>query len=134
MSDALARLRGLRVLIVEDELVIAMELEDLLKDLGCVSLDPAPTVKKALRALDGDRPDVALLDVNVQGERITPVAEALHERGIPFLLVSGYGSERLPEEALRGATHLRKPVDSRRLARALVEVLQRHERGSPDPA
>jgi DNA-binding NtrC family response regulator len=106
-----------------------MELEDLLKDLGCRPLDPAPTIKKALRALEGERPDVAVLDVNVNGERITPVAEALQERGIPFLLVSGYGSERLQDGPLRDAIHVRKPVEARRLAGALVEVLSRHERG-----
>ena len=106
-----------------------MELEDVLKDLGCIVLDPAPSIGRALHALEGERPDVAVLDVNVQGERVTPVAEALHERGIPFVLVSGYGSERLREEPLQGATHLRKPVEARRLARALAEVLARHQRG-----
>ena len=129
MSDTSARLHGLRVLIVEDELVIAMELEEVLKCLGCIALDPAPTIRQALRALEGERPDVAVLDVNVQGERITPVAEALQERGIPFLLVSGYGSERLRDEPLQDAAHLRKPVEARQLASALLEVVSRHERG-----
>jgi len=54
---------------------------------------------------------------------VTPVAQALQERGIPFLLVTGYGSERLHEQALRGATYLRKPVAARQLAQALAEVL-----------
>jgi len=105
-----------------------MELESLLKELGCVPLDPASTIPKALRALERDRPDVAVLDVNVSGERITPVAEALRERGIPFLLVSGYGTERLRDGPLQGATHVRKPVEAHRLARALAEVLARRER------
>ena len=122
-------MHGLRVLIVEDELVIAMELENLLRGLGCIVLDPAPTVSAALRTLAGERPDVAVLDVNLQGERVTPVAEALRAQGVPFVLVTGYGSERLHEEALRDAAHLRKPVDVHELTHALAEALARHEHG-----
>jgi CheY-like chemotaxis protein len=105
-----------------------MEMESLLTDLGCIVLDPVPRVKEALRVLADERPDAAVLDVNLQGERVTPVAAALRERGIPFVLVSGYGSERLQEDALRGAPQLRKPVEGGRLARALIEVLTRGER------
>jgi CheY-like chemotaxis protein len=85
-------LEGLRVLIVEDELVVAMELEALLKSLGCLPLNPVPTLKKALRALERESPDVAVLDVNVQGERVTPVAEG--PAGARYTLPSG---ERLWE-------------------------------------
>jgi CheY-like chemotaxis protein len=106
-----------------------MELEALLRGLGCIPLDPTPSIRGALRALDSERPDVAVLDVNVRGQRVTPVAQALQERGIPFLLVTGYGSERLHEQALRGATHLRKPVAARQLAQALAEVLAPGEHG-----
>jgi CheY-like chemotaxis protein len=100
-----------------------MELETLLRGLGCLPLDPAPSIGRALRALDGERPDVAVLDVNVRGQRVTPLAEALQERGIPFVLVTGYGSERLQDEALRDVTRLRKPVEARQLAQALGEAL-----------
>jgi two-component system, response regulator PdtaR len=106
-----------------------MELEALLRGLGCLPLDPAPSIRRALRALDGERPDVAVLDVNVRGQRVTPLAEALQERGIPFVLVTGYGSERLHEQALQGATYLRKPVAARQLAQALAEVLAPGEHG-----
>jgi CheY-like chemotaxis protein len=64
-----------------------------------------------------------VLDVSVRGQRVTPLAEALQEQGIPFLLVTGYGSDRLHERALQGATYLRKPVEARQLAQALIEVL-----------
>jgi CheY-like chemotaxis protein len=111
--------------VVEDELVIAMELEDLLQRLGCVVLGPAPSIAQALQALDRERPDVAVLDVNLRGERVTPVAEALTKLGVPFVLVTGYGSERLEDEALRDAPYLRKPVDRHRLATALAEALTR---------
>lgn len=118
--DRSAHLNGLRVLIVEDELIIAMELENLLRGLGCTVLGPAPTIKQALRALADERPDVAVLDVNLRGERVTPVAEFLEEQGIPFVLVTGYGRERL-EEALQGKRYLRKPVDAHELASALAD-------------
>ena len=112
---------------VEDELVIAMELESVLRGLGCVVLDAVPTIEQALRALERLRPDFAVLDVNLRGERVTPVAEALQQQGVPFVLVTGYGSERLHEEALRDAVLLRKPVDSHRLARAMAEILTGRE-------
>ena len=112
-------------MIVEDELIIAMEMESLLKGLGCIVLDPVPSITQALRVLADERPDAAVLDVNLQGERVTPVAAALRERGIPFVLVSGYGRERLQEEPLQGAAYLRKPVDAGQLERALEEVLAR---------
>lgn len=78
-----------------------MELESLLRGLGCVVLDSVPTIGQALRALARERADFAVLDVNLRGERVTPVAEALRKQGVPFVLVTGYGSERLQEEACK---------------------------------
>lgn len=130
MAEAIARLKGLRVLVVEDELVIAMQLESLLEGLGCIVLDPAPSVRRALRSLSGERPDAAVLDVNLQGECVTPVAEALQEQDVPFVLVTGYGIERLHDEALQSAVHVRKPVDEPRLVTALCRVLG-DERSGP---
>lgn len=128
MAQASAPLKGLRVLVVEDELVIAMELEGLLKQLGCIVLDPAPSIRRALRLLSRERPDAAVLDVNLQGKRVTPVAEALQEQDVPFVLVTGYAIERLHDDALRSAEYVRKPVDEPRLVEALSKVLARDER------
>ena len=119
---------GLRILVAEDELVVAMEPEALLTGLGHVVLGPVPTVGQALALLARERPDVALLDVNLGGERATPVAEALLERGVPFVLVTGYGEQQLREAVLRDARRLSKPFDGRRLGRLLAEVSAR-----PDP-
>ena len=69
-----------------------MELEALLERRGCTVLGPVPTVGQALALLDGEPPDVALLDVNLKGERATPVAAALIDRGVPFVLITGYSA------------------------------------------
>ena len=127
MSETCARLDGLRVLIVEDELIIAMELEDLLRELGCSVVEAAPTIMRALRAAERQQPDVAVLDVNLHGEPVTPVANALREQGIPFVLVTGYGPERLPQGALQEVPCLRKPVNCQQIAGALCEVVARHD-------
>jgi CheY-like chemotaxis protein len=123
------RLDGLRVLIVEDELLVAMELEDLLGRLGCRVVEAAPTVGRALRAVERQQPDVAVLDVNLHGERVTPVADALREHGVPFVLVTSYGRDRLPEGTLRAAPCLPKPVDREQIASALAAVV-----AAPPPA
>ncbi|HEX2460103.1 MAG TPA: response regulator [Vicinamibacterales bacterium] len=125
MSDPNARLSGLRVLVVEDELVIAMELENLLRRLGCIALDAVPTIQQALGVLASEQLDLVVLDVNLQGQRVTPVAEALQERGVPFVVVIGYGSERLPEKALQDAPCLRKPVNGKQLASVISDILAR---------
>ena len=82
-------LRGLRILVVEDEALIAMAYEDLLADLGWFLVGPAPSVAQALAILATDRPSAALLDVNLDGEISAPVAARLHRSGIPFLVVTG---------------------------------------------
>ena len=90
---------GRLVLVVEDEFLIAMDLELLLQRHGWRVLGPAATVAEALRLLAGETPDVALLDVNLRGEPVTPVAEELRARGVPFVLASAYdtgGRARLP--------------------------------------
>lgn len=85
----MAELTGLRVLVVEDEALIAMALEDILLDLGCAVIGPASTVEAALDLADEDL-DGALLDINVRGTLIYPVAEKLRARGVPVVLCSGY--------------------------------------------
>jgi CheY-like chemotaxis protein len=131
VAQVIAALKGLRVLVVEDELVIAMELESLLEGLGCIVLDPAPSIRRALHVLSGERPDAAVLDVNLQGQQVTPVAEALQQQDVPFVLVTGYGIERLHDEALQRAEYVRKPVDEPRLVAALFRALMRDERSAP---
>lgn len=115
---------GPLVLVVEDEVLIAMDLERLLGRHGFRVLGPAATVAGALRLLDGAPPDVALLDVNLRGEMVTPVAEALRARGIPFVLASACDAAQLTVEVLAGAPNVGKPVNMRRLLAALARAVR----------
>ena len=84
-------LSGRRILVVEDEMLVLMNIEMALGDLGCTAISVAATISDALALLDGASFDAALLDVNLQGERSYPVADALAGRGIPFAFSTGYG-------------------------------------------
>jgi DNA-binding NtrC family response regulator len=124
LVNSCADLKGRRVLVVEDEFLLAMELEGILDRYGCEVLGPASSVERALAALQTDRPEVVVLDVNLKGRRATPVAAALRDRGVPFVLMTGYSGPQLSEPELRDALRLDKPVDGCDLKRAVVRVLQ----------
>lgn len=83
------QLKGLRVLVVEDEALVALQLEDMLADLGCAIIGPASRVCQALDLLGGQRVDAAVLDLNVAGELVYPVADALASRGLPYIFATG---------------------------------------------
>jgi CheY-like chemotaxis protein len=81
---------GLAILVVDDETLIAMLLEDVLIDLGCTVVGPAASVAQSLALVDGGRMiDGALLDINLRGELVYPLADVLRERGIPFVFITG---------------------------------------------
>ncbi len=103
-------LSGLRVLVVEDEVLIAMLLEDLLQDLGCKVVGTASNVKQARELVASERPDAALLDVNLGTEPAYPIAETLTRAEIPFVFVTGYGEAGLIE-AYRGHATIKKPIN-----------------------
>ena len=89
---------GKRILVVEDEFLVAMLIEDALTDAGCIVVGPFSRVPEARVAAEQHAVDFALLDVNVAGEKVFPVAEALEARGIPFLFLTGYGAVALPKD------------------------------------
>ncbi|MFN2644452.1 MAG: ATP-binding protein [Burkholderiales bacterium] len=99
---------GLRVLVVEDESLIAMLVEDLLTQLGCTLAGTMSSLDKALQAAGRRDIDVALLDVDLGGEPVYPVADALQARGIPFVFMSGYGGLH---ERWRDTPIVQKPFD-----------------------
>jgi two-component SAPR family response regulator len=118
-------LRSLTVLVVEDEIMIAMELEMTLERHGWCVLGPASSVKEALRLLENARPDVALLDVNLRGEMVTPVAVALQSLQVPFVLSSAYDPAAVDGvEVLARAPKVAKPASERRLVAALAEAAE----------
>ncbi|WP_348629173.1 response regulator [Mesorhizobium sp. WSM3859] len=90
------------ILIVEDEFIIAMELKVMLERLGWRVLGPVPRVADALRLLEDELPTVALLDVNLGDQLVTPVAEALRSRGVPFAVASAYDKPELFGGAVLG--------------------------------
>lgn len=111
------------VLVVEDEYLIAMDLQLLLEARGWRVLGPVATVREALDLLNSELPAVALLDVNLGTEFVTPVAEFLKERGVPFAVASAYDRpERYGGEVLAGAPNAGKPTNERRVLAALQEL------------
>lgn len=119
------RLAGLKVLVLEDEALVAMEFELLLMEQGCAVLGPAATVASALDLICHDRPDAALIDVNLPDGQSTAVAVRLRKQGVPFVVVSGYDLQQLGEPELLNAASVSKPADHDEVIRALACVLSR---------
>jgi CheY-like chemotaxis protein len=114
---------GRRILIVEDESLVAMLLETILEDMGCSAVGPAATVEEGMRMATDDKPlDAALLDVNVAGRQVFPVAQALKDRGVPFVFSTGYGEGGLPDE-WRGQPTLQKPFTEAAVRDALMSAM-----------
>ena len=114
---------GRLALVVEDEVLVALDLELLLQLHGWRVLGPATTVAEALRLLSGQTPDIALLDLNLHGELATPVAEHLQARGVPFVVVSAYARPGQIVAAVDGAPVVGKPIDERRLIAVLTQAV-----------
>lgn len=120
-----------RVLIVEDELLIAMDLEAELSDRGFEVVGPAGNVDDALRMLDQEEFSIALLDVNLGGRDSMPIASRLQARNVPMIFVSGYNGAMAPA-ALKGRRIVGKPIDYGELFRAMEEELAAVAREAAD--
>ncbi|MDP1736159.1 MAG: response regulator [Caulobacter sp.] len=116
------RLRGLRVLVVEDEVLVFWLTQDMLEEMGCLVLGPMTTVAQALSAITAQEIDAAVLDINLNGQLSYPIADALARKGVPYIFVTGYDIERRPA-AYRDAPALQKPLHRKDLARTLASVL-----------
>lgn len=92
------RTKPLRVLVVEDEVLICMTLRDVLEDLGCEIAAVCTTLQHAMETANSIDFDVAILDVNLNGEQTTAVGIALHDRDIPFIFSTGYGRSGVPAQ------------------------------------
>jgi light-regulated signal transduction histidine kinase (bacteriophytochrome) len=111
------------VLLVEDSLIIAMDAEDILTRLGAERVVTAASVNQAMRELDAELFDAAVLDVNLGPETSVPIANALKDRGVPFIFATGYGEQlRLPEEH-QGTPVVQKPYTFASVSQALGQIL-----------
>ena len=101
-----------------------MELEALLIENGFAVLGPAATVDDALKLLERDRPDAAVLDINLRGVAVTPVARTLQAMNIPFVIASAYDTSSIPaDDALRQAVNVGKPIWTTAFLKILRELL-----------
>jgi len=123
------RLRGRAILVIEDERLIALDVARSLEEVGCIVIGPVSTVADAMAKLRNTAIDAAVLDVNLQTEKSTPVMEALLARRVPFILVTGYARDALPEQ-FQDKPYLGKPFSHMDLVLTLDGAL-RSGSGSP---
>jgi CheY-like chemotaxis protein len=125
LSESQTGLTGRRVMVVEDELLVAMGLEDALTSLGCEVLGPFPSLAEANAALDaGAAPDAAVLDVNVRGEFVYPLAERLKALKVPVVLCSGYAEVAMIPTSFAGMRRVSKPFSDEVLVEALADAIR----------
>lgn len=110
-----------RVLVVEDEMMVAMLMEDMLADIGHQVVGVAQNLAVALQMAQERDFDIAILDINLAGERSFPVAQLLAERGVPFMFATGYGAMGL-DDAFKDAFTLKKPFQIEDLATAVDKL------------
>lgn len=112
-------LRGRQVLVVEDEYILAEDLHRTLEEAGAIVLGPVPSVADAIALIEAEPEiDGAVLDLNLDGEMVFPVADMLAEREIPFVFTTGYEAWNVPAR-FANATRCEKPVEAGKLARVL---------------
>lgn len=117
--DALA---GLRILVVEDEMFVAMLIEEMLQELRCEVIGPVSSVEEAIAAVRAHPLDGALLDINLHGKSSSPAADELLERELPFLVVTGYDANDREPAAIQTASRIKKPFDIEDLTDRMLDV------------
>ena len=113
---------AMRVLVVEDEFLVGIQLEEDLRAAGCSIVGPFVSLETATVAARSERFDLALLDINLSGDPVYPLADELSARGVPFIFLSGYLSAALPER-FRGSPQIAKPHDPAALLEAIRAAL-----------
>jgi CheY-like chemotaxis protein len=121
MNSATVAATGKRILVVEDEPMIRMLLDGMLEDLGYTMAAEAGGIEEAMTVAKQAEFDAAILDVNLNGQPITPVVEILVQRGLPFVFATGYGQRGVPE-AYRTTVTLQKPFQLDALEQALKAI------------
>ena len=115
-------LKGRRILVVEDSPVVGPFTADLLGELGCEVVGPAPNMAAARELIENETYDAALVDVHIRGERAFGLCELLQQRGMPFVLTSGYADWNMPEK-WQNCPRLQKPYTLEQVEKALAGVL-----------
>lgn len=124
-------LTGKRILVLEDEVLLALDAAEALEELGAIIIGPAHRVEGAMALLDTVRPDAALLDVNIAGSTSSAVAKRLTEERVPFVLATGYGS-RIDMAGSHAV--IDKPYDRKHLQAAFARIFARATDDAPlDP-
>ena|SRR6516165_8764579 len=119
-------LTKLRILVAEDEILVAMLVEEMLQELGCEIVATVSSVAEATAAVRRNNLDAALLDGNLNGENSSPVADELLGHAVPFLLVTGYGGRTEDPPSMKTAPRLKKPFDIDELANRMLEIFVQH--------
>lgn len=125
----LESLAGRAVLVVEDNGLLCCVIEETLREAGCTIVGPYTRLHEALAAVPASSIDVALLDMNLRGELVSPLADQLAQRGVPFLLTSAYRPDDLPL-SLRSAMQLRKPYTDDALLERLSMLIAEKARNN----
>jgi CheY-like chemotaxis protein len=117
------KLAGRRILVVEDSPLIAAVLEDMLKDMGCSVVGPTGNMAFAVDLAKVEALDAAIIDLNIRGGKVYPVAEVLRDRDVPFLLASGYADWTLRED-FKDRPRLTKPYTADTVEQKLLKLLE----------
>ena len=112
----------MRVLVVEDEMLIAMLIKQMLQELQCEVIGPVSSVEEAIAAVRAHPLDGALLDMNLRGESSSPAAHECIDRAVPFLLVTGYDANNSEPPAFQTASRIKKPFNIEDLTDGMLEV------------
>ena len=129
MSDSLS---GRRILVVEDSPLIADVLADMLRDMGCEVVGPTGNMAFARELATNEAFEAAIIDINIRGGKIFPVADTLAERGIPFLLASGYADWSMPDN-LQERPRLAKPYTAGIVREELEKLFGTPDRADAEP-
>ena len=121
-SETKHKLSGCRILVVEDDYFIADNVRNILNDVGCAVVGPFSSIEETMQKIGDQVPDAAVLDVNLSGRAIYPLAQTLLRRKIPVLFVTGYDPSSIHRK-FRSVPRLAKPVDARQLQQAVARLI-----------
>lgn len=122
-ADDYIPLAGMRILVVEDNYLVASALQQHLEELGCTVVGPVPSLEEGLAMVDTHDLAGAILDINIIGGTSAPIAHALRQRHCPFFFITGYTSPRLLPDSLVDCRRLMKPIDEELLERTIRQEI-----------